>query len=69
MLKRATESIVKQQQLWIGLHGLGKPLEEVKSRKNTSSYGELITSPSLSTLATAGDNLIFVKIKLVTMNY
>ncbi|WP_413174544.1 GAF domain-containing protein [Anabaena azotica] len=65
LLKRATErvdAVVKQQQLWIGIHGLGQPLEEVKSLKNTSSSEELITPPSPSPLATAGD---IVKIELV----
>jgi anti-sigma regulatory factor (Ser/Thr protein kinase) len=65
LLKRATErvdAVVKQQQIWIGIHGLGKPLEEVELPKNTSSSGELITSPRPSPLATAGD---IVKIELV----
>ncbi|MEA5553126.1 GAF domain-containing protein [Anabaena cylindrica UHCC 0172] len=66
LLKRSVErvdSLVKQQQLWIGLHGLGKPIEDGESPKSGSLLsGELITASNPPPLATSGD---IVKIELV----
>ncbi|MBD2293954.1 GAF domain-containing protein [Anabaena sphaerica FACHB-251] len=65
LLKRTIERVdnfAKQQQLWIGVHGLTQPTEEAESPKSTSLSGELITAAGSFPLATAGD---IVKIELV----
>ncbi|TAE55635.1 MAG: GAF domain-containing protein [Nostocales cyanobacterium] len=64
LLKRSIErvdSLAKQQQLWIGVHGLAEPMQELEV-PHTSSASELITASGSSTLATAGD---IMKIELV----
>lgn len=63
LLKRTIERVdifAKQQQLWIGVHGLAKPMEQVETTSLLS--GELITAAGSSPLATVGD---IVKIELV----
>lgn len=65
LLKRAIERVdhlVKQQQMWIGVHGLAQPTERVTSPKSSSLSGELITASHPSPLATSGD---IVKIEFV----
>jgi GAF domain-containing protein/anti-sigma regulatory factor (Ser/Thr protein kinase) len=65
LLKRSIErvdSLAKQQQLWIGVHGLTQTTENPESSANTSLTGELVTAAGSSPLATAGD---IVKIELV----
>lgn len=65
LLKRSIErvdNLAKQQQLWIGVHGLTNPMEDAESPKSTSSSEELVTAAGSSPLATAGD---IVKIELV----
>ncbi|TAF02336.1 MAG: ATP-binding protein, partial [Nostocales cyanobacterium] len=64
LLKRSIErvdSLAKQQQLWIGVHGLAEPMQELEA-SHSSLPGELITASGSSTLATAGD---IMKIELV----
>ncbi|MEH2253898.1 sensor histidine kinase [Nostoc sp.] len=64
LLKRSLERIenlVKQQKLWIGVHGLGQPIDE-QSPKNSSLAKGVPTSSPQSALAIAGD---IVKIELV----
>jgi len=64
LLKRSLERIenlVKQQKLWIGVHGLGQPIESGELPKS-SSLDKRVTSNSQSSMAIAGD---IVKIELV----
>ncbi|NET72869.1 MAG: GAF domain-containing protein, partial [Sphaerospermopsis sp. SIO1G2] len=64
LLKRSierVESVAKQQQLWIGVHGLAEPMEELEV-SHRSATGELITAANSPALATAGD---IIKIELV----
>ncbi|MEH1969921.1 sensor histidine kinase [Nostoc sp.] len=64
LLKRSLERIenlLKQQKLWIGVHGLGQPIEE-QSPKNSSLARGVPTSSAQSSMAIAGD---IVKIELV----
>ena len=64
LLKRSLERIenlLKQQKLWIGVHGLGQQIEE-QSSKNSSLARGLPTSNAQSAMAIAGD---IVKIELV----
>lgn len=65
LLKRAIERIdvvVKQQKLWVGVHGLTNPTEQPQHFVNNSLSAELVTAAGSSPLATAGD---IVKIELV----
>ncbi|WP_042491060.1 GAF domain-containing protein [Anabaena sp. PCC 7108] len=65
LLKRAIErvdTLVKQQQMWIGVHGLTQPTEQVTAAKSSSLSGEPITASNSSPLATSGD---IVKIEFV----
>ncbi|MFM2064326.1 MAG: hypothetical protein RLZZ507_3997 [Cyanobacteriota bacterium] len=65
LLKRNIERVdnfAKQQQLWIGVHGLANPMEKTESPTSTSSSGELVTAAVSSPLATSGD---IMKIELV----
>jgi GAF domain-containing protein len=65
LLKRTIERVdnfAKQQQLWIGVHGLLNTIEKAPSPKSTSLSGELVTDVGSSPLTTAGD---IVKIELV----
>ncbi|MBN3894380.1 MAG: GAF domain-containing protein [Nostoc sp.] len=65
LLKRSLERIenlVKQQKLWIGVHGLGQPIEDQESPKNSSLARGVPTSNAQSSMAIAGD---IVKIELV----
>ncbi|MEH2005850.1 GAF domain-containing protein [Nostoc sp.] len=65
LLKRSLERIenlVKQQKLWIGVHGLGQQIEEKESSKNSSLARGVPTSSPQSAMAIAGD---IVKIELV----
>ncbi len=65
LLKRSLERIenlLKQQKLWIGVHGLGQPIDEQESPKNSSLARGVPTSSSQSSMAIAGD---IVKIELV----
>ncbi|MEH2447633.1 MAG: GAF domain-containing protein [Nostoc sp.] len=64
LMKRSLERIenlVKQQKLWIGVHGLGQQIEE-QSPKNSSVAKGVPTSNTQSSMAIAGD---IVKIELV----
>ncbi|MEH2309482.1 GAF domain-containing protein [Nostoc sp.] len=65
LLKRSLERIdnlLKQQKLWIGVHGLGQTIDEQESAKNSPlARGVPISSPQ-SAMAIAGD---IVKIELV----
>lgn len=64
LMKRSLERIenlVKQQKLWIGVHGLGQQIEE-QSPKNSSLAKGAPTSNTQSSMAIAGD---IVKIELV----
>ncbi|MEH2390523.1 MAG: GAF domain-containing protein [Nostoc sp.] len=64
LMKRSLERIenlVKQQKLWIGVHGLGQQIEE-QSPKNSSLAKDVPTSNTQSAMAIAGD---IVKIELV----
>jgi GAF domain-containing protein len=64
LLKRSLERIenlLKQQKLWIGVHGLGQHIEE-QSPKNSSLARGIPTSNAQSAMAIAGD---IVKIELV----
>ncbi|MFS0515463.1 GAF domain-containing protein [Nostoc sp. UIC 10607] len=65
LLKRSLERIenqLKQQKLWIGVHGLGQPIDEQESPKNSSLARGVPTSSAQSSMAIAGD---IVKIELV----
>jgi GAF domain-containing protein len=65
ILKRSLERVdhlVKQQQLWIGVHGLGQPLEEWELSKTTGGSKGVLTPPNQSTIAIAGD---IIKIEIV----
>jgi len=65
LLKRSLERIenlVKQQKLWIGVHGLGQQIEAQASPKNSSLAKGVPTSNAQSAMAIAGD---IVKIELV----
>ncbi|MEH1889987.1 MAG: GAF domain-containing protein [Nostoc sp.] len=64
LMKRSLERIenfVKQQKLWIGVHGLGQQIEE-QSPKNSSLAKGVPTLNTQSSMAIAGD---IVKIELV----
>ncbi|MEH2278034.1 MAG: GAF domain-containing protein [Nostoc sp.] len=64
LMKRSLERIenlVKQQKLWVGVHGLGQQIEE-QSPKNPSLTKGVPTSNTQSSMAIAGD---IVKIELV----
>ncbi|MEH2459220.1 sensor histidine kinase [Nostoc sp.] len=65
LLKRSLERIdnlLKQQKLWIGVHGLGQQIEEKQSPKNSSLAKSVPTLNAQSSMAIAGD---IVKIELV----
>ncbi|MDZ7994501.1 MAG: GAF domain-containing protein [Nostoc sp. EfeVER01] len=65
LLKRSLERIdnlLKQQKLWIGVHGLGQPIDEQESPKNSSLVRGVPPSSAQSAMAIAGD---IVKIELV----
>ncbi|HLO85987.1 MAG TPA: GAF domain-containing protein, partial [Nostocaceae cyanobacterium] len=65
ILKRSLERVdhlVQQQQLWIGVHGLGQPLEEWELSKTTGGAKGVLNPTHQSTIAIAGD---IVKIELV----
>jgi GAF domain-containing protein len=65
LLKRSLERIenlLKQQKLWIGIHGLGQTIDEQESPKNSSLARGVPTSSAQSAMAIAGD---IVKIELV----
>ncbi|MEH1770836.1 MAG: GAF domain-containing protein [Nostoc sp.] len=65
LLKRSLERIdnlLKQQKLWIGVHGLGQSINEQESPKNSSLVRGVPTSSAQSAMAIAGD---IVKIELV----
>lgn len=65
LLKRSLERIenlLKQQKLWIGVHGLGQPIDQQESPKNSSLARGVPTSSAQSSMAIAGD---IVKIELV----
>ncbi|MDZ8257216.1 GAF domain-containing protein [Nostoc sp. ChiQUE01b] len=65
LLKRSLERIenlLKQQKLWIGVHGLGQPIDEQEAPKNSSLVRGVPTSSAQSAMAIAGD---IVKIELV----
>ncbi|BDI18692.1 hypothetical protein ANSO36C_44940 [Nostoc cf. commune SO-36] len=65
LLKRSLERIenhLKQQKLWIGVHGLGQPIDEQESPNNSSLVRGVATSSIQSAMAIAGD---IVKIELV----
>ncbi|MEH2371558.1 GAF domain-containing protein [Nostoc sp.] len=65
LLKRSLERIenlVKQQKLWIGVHGLGQQIEAQASPKNSSLAKGVPTSNAQSAMAITGD---IVKIELV----
>jgi hypothetical protein len=65
LLKRSLERIdnlLKQQKLWIGVHGLGQTIEEQESAKNSPLARGVPSSSSQSAMAIAGD---IVKIELV----
>ncbi|MCC5646341.1 GAF domain-containing protein [Nostoc sp. CHAB 5824] len=64
LLKRSLERIenlLKQQKLWIGVHGLGQQIED-QSPKNSSLTRGIPTSSAQSAMAITGD---IVKIELV----
>jgi hypothetical protein len=65
LLKRSLERIenlLKQQKLWIGVHGLGQSIDDQESPKNSSLVRGVPTSSPQSAMAIAGD---IVKIELV----
>ncbi|OYD93743.1 ATP-binding protein [Nostoc sp. 'Peltigera membranacea cyanobiont' 210A] len=65
LLKRSLERIdnlLKQQKLWIGVHGLGQPIDEQEAPKNSSLVRGVPPSSAQSAMAIAGD---IVKIELV----
>jgi GAF domain-containing protein len=65
LLKRSLERIenhLKQQKLWIGVHGLGQAIDEQESPKNSSSVRGVPTASAQAVMAIAGD---IVKIELV----
>ncbi|MEH1941167.1 MAG: GAF domain-containing protein [Nostoc sp.] len=65
LLKRSLERIeneLKQQKLWIGVHGLGQPIDEQESSKNSSLARGVPAPNAKSAMAIAGD---IVKIELV----
>jgi hypothetical protein len=65
LLKRSLERIdnlLKQQKLWIGVHGLGQPIDEQESPKNSPLARGVPSSSTQSAMAIAGD---IVKIELV----
>jgi GAF domain-containing protein/signal transduction histidine kinase len=65
LLKRTIErvdNLAKQQQIWIGVHGLTQPTEAAEKPKNDSPSEKTIAPASSSPLATSGD---IVKIELV----
>ncbi|MEH2356291.1 GAF domain-containing protein [Nostoc sp.] len=65
LLKRSLERIdnlLKQQKLWIGVHGLGQPIDEQEAPKNSSLVRGVPPSSAQSPMAIAGD---IVKIELV----
>ncbi len=65
LLKRSLERIdnlLKQQKLWIGVHGLGQTIDEQESAKNSPLARGVPSSSSQSAMAIAGD---IVKIELV----
>ncbi|MEH1778362.1 MAG: GAF domain-containing protein [Nostoc sp.] len=65
LLKRSLERIdnlLKQQKLWIGVHGLGQSIDEQESSKNSSLVRGVPTSSPQSAMVIAGD---IVKIELV----
>lgn len=65
LLKRSLERIenlLKQQKLWIGVHGLGQSIDEQESPKNSSLVRGVPTTSAQFAMAIAGD---IVKIELV----
>ncbi|MHC5671912.1 GAF domain-containing protein [Nostoc sp.] len=65
LLKRSLERIenlLKQQKLWIGVHGLGQQIEVQESPNNSSLARGVSTSNAQSAMAITGD---IVKIELV----
>jgi len=65
LLKRSLERIenlLKPQKLWIGVHGLGQPIDDQESPKNSSLARGVPSSSAQSTMAIAGD---IVKIELI----
>lgn len=65
LLKRSLERIdnlLKQQKLWIGVHGLGQAIDEQEAPKNSSLVRGVPPSSAQSPMAIAGD---IVKIELV----
>ncbi|MEH2378448.1 MAG: GAF domain-containing protein [Nostoc sp.] len=65
LLKRSLERIenlLKQQKLWLGVHGLGQQIEAQESPKNSSLAKGVPTLNAQSAMAIAGD---IVKIELV----
>ncbi|MEH2085285.1 GAF domain-containing protein [Nostoc sp.] len=65
LLKRSLERIdnlLKQQKLWIGVHGLGQAIDEQEAPKNSSLVRGVPPSSAQSAMAIAGD---IVKIELV----
>jgi transcriptional regulator with GAF, ATPase, and Fis domain len=65
LLKRSlerVENLLKQQKLWIGVHGLGQPIEDEESPKNSALIRGVPSSSTQSAMAIAGD---IVKIELV----
>ncbi len=65
LLKRSLERIdnlLKQQKLWIGVHGLGQSIDEQESPKNSPLVRGVPPSSAQSAMAIAGD---IVKIELV----
>lgn len=65
LLKRSlerVENLLKQQKLWVGVHGLGQPIEEREPPKSSSFLRGAISPGNQSAMAIAGD---IVKIELV----
>ena len=65
LLKRSIERVdhlAKQQQLWIGVHGLTDPMQDIEINQNNASGETNRDNSSNSSLATAGD---IIKIELV----
>ncbi|MEA5627451.1 GAF domain-containing protein [Nostoc sp. UHCC 0251] len=65
LLKRSLERIenlLKQQKLWIGVHGLGQQIEDQEPPNNSSLARGVLSSSAQSSMAIAGD---IVKIELV----